>query len=99
MKVKMRQRDFLEELFKQLRCRSEILDFLVSQKFIDSIAAQRILIQNHSTHAITILGLLNKLKEEDKLQLVDFEWTILPKLRMKLSLVGETDSKEWLFEQ
>lgn len=94
----MNQRDFLEELFRQLRCRSEILSFLESQKLIDNNESQRVLLQNHATHAGTILGMLNRFKAEDKLQLVDFEWIILPKLRMKLTLVGETDSKEWLFE-
>ena len=95
----MNQRNFLEELFKLLRCRSEVLMFLEQQKLITHNDSQRILVQNHATHAITILNLLNKLKDEDKLQLVDFEWTILPKLRMNLTIIGETDKKEWLYEQ
>ena len=93
------KRDFLENLFKNLHCRLEILNFLESQKLITSIESQKILNQNHQTHAIQILNLLNKLKDEGELQLVDFEWTLLPQLKMRLFIVGKSDSKEWIFNR
>ena len=86
--------DFLNKLFSVMQCRTEILDFVVQQKFLSESEKRDILLSDPATHASTIANLLNRLASEEKLQLVTYDWTILPKEHMKLSIVGETDNKE-----
>lgn len=94
----MRKRiDFLEQLFKKLQCRTEILQFLRDEKLISDDLMQTILHENHLTHTTKIAMLLNDLVKEEKLQLVDYEWTVLPKEFLKLTIVSAEDKKEFFY--
>src|SRR5688500_4941067 len=92
-----RKIEFLDRLFKQLKCRQEILDFLKSEKLVNDDLVQRILHDNHQTHSTTIASLMEQLQKEDKLQLVSYEWTVLPTELLKLTLVTPLCKREWVY--
>lgn len=89
--------EFLDRMFKLLKCRQEILDFLKGEKLITDDVAQLILHDHHQTHSTKIVSLLEELQTKDDLQLVDYEWTILPKELMKLTLVSKSARKEFVY--
>lgn len=85
----------LNQLFKLLQCRQEVLEFLAEEKVIPQVSIQDILHTNHNTHAAQIATLLDSAVKEDQLQLVDYEWAILPVERISLTIVSNTTKKEF----
>ena len=92
-----KQIEFLNRLFKLLQCRQDILEFLVEEKVLPQVAVQDILHQQHTTHAAQIATLLDNAVKEDQLQLVDYEWTILPVERLCLTIVSNNTKKEFKY--
>lgn len=90
-----RKVEFLARLFDLLKCRNQILDFLKDEKLVTDDAVQTLLAEHYSSHATRIATLLTELGQADKLQLVDYEWTILPFERLKLTLVTNNQKKEF----
>ena len=89
--------EFLDRLFKVLHCRNDILEYLKVQKLIDDNTMQALLHEQHTTHSTRIAGLLEGLVAEERVQLVSYEWTVLPKELMKLTIVTDTDKKEFVY--
>ena len=89
--------DFLNRMFDRLKNRNDILEFLKLHKLINDDVMQNILHENHKTHSTVIAMLLQDLATEEKVQLVSYDWTILPKETMKLTIVTETDKKEFIY--
>jgi hypothetical protein len=87
--------EFLARIFDLLKCRTAILEYLKEEKLITDDFMQGLLNEHYSSHPTRIAGLLDRLNKEDKLQLVDYEWTILPFERLKLTLVSNTGKKEF----
>jgi len=92
-----RRVEFLNRIFDLLKCRTTILDFLKEEKLITDDMVQTLLNEHHSSHASRIANLLADLAKQDKLQLVDYEWTILPTEHLKLTLVTDHNKKEFEF--
>jgi hypothetical protein len=90
-----RQIDFLNRLFDLIKCRSELLQYLKEEKLVTDTAIKSILNEHASTHARQIYDLMSSLAKDDKLQLVDYEWTILPFERLKLTLISHSGKKEF----
>jgi hypothetical protein len=89
--------EFLDRLFKLLKCRQEILEFLKAEKLITDDTMQLILHDHHQTHSTKVAVLLEELLQQDKLQLADYEWTLLPHELMKLTLVSQSARKEFVY--
>ena len=87
----------MERLIELLHCKAEIVQFLKDEKVISDDEMQTILHRNHTTHSTLITGLLDDCVKTDKLQLVDYEWSILPKELVKLTIVSKNAKKEWVF--
>jgi hypothetical protein len=87
--------EFLTRIFDLLKCRTAILEYLKEEKLITDDFMQGLLNEHYSSHPTRIAGLLSDLNKDDKLQLVDYEWTILPFERLKLTLVSNTGKKEF----
>jgi len=92
-----RKIDFLNRLFELTKCRIELLQFLKDEKIITDDTMARILHDHHTTHATQIVNLLQECHKKETLQLVDYEWTILPKELLRLTLVSNTMKKEFLY--
>lgn len=89
--------EFLDRLFKVLHCRQQILEHLKLHKLIDDDQMQNILHDNHQTHSTRIAGLLDELAQTEKIQLLSYEWTILPKELLCLTIVTDSDKKEFTY--
>ena len=87
----------LKKLFKLLHCRQDILEFLAEEKVIPTVAVQDILHQDHNTHAAQIVTILDNAVKEEQLQLVDYEWSILPIERICLTVVSNSTKKEFRY--
>lgn len=89
--------DCMSRLFDLLKCRNEILEFLKEEKLISDDVMQTILHEHHSGHAAKITTMLAEFQQADKLQLVDYEWTILPKELVQLTVVSRNTKKVWVY--
>lgn len=87
----------LDTLFDKLRCRVEIFEFLRDEKLIADDDMQRVLNEMHNTHATHLFNILETLQREDNVQLVDYEWTLLPKELIKLTIVTSNTKKEFTY--
>lgn len=94
----MRKRvDFLNRLFELRKCREEILDFLMDEKLINDDIKQGILHEHHTQHATRIYTLLSELNKKEDLQLLEFDWKLLPIEFMQLTLVSKNARKEFTY--
>ena len=89
--------EFLDRMFDRLKNRIEILEFLKLSKLINDDTMQSILHDNHAQHSTVIAGLLTDLSKEEKVQLISYDWTILPHEIMKLTIVTDSDKKEFIY--
>ena len=87
----------LDRLFATLNCRYELLQFLKDEKIVSDDTMQTILNENHVTHSTRIASLLHELEAEEKLQLVAYEWTVLPKEFVQLTIVTPQAKKEFTY--
>ncbi len=87
----------LERLFALLKCKVELLEFLKEEKVINDDQMQGLLSSHHSGHSTRIATILEDASKSEKLQLVDYEWTILPVELVKLSIVSHNSKKEFTF--
>lgn len=73
----------------------DILEFLFSEKLVsrDLIRATK---QNPDLPK-EIEALLNSLQQDSKLQLLEYEWSLLPVERIKITLITDNLSKEFTF--
>jgi len=92
-----KQIEFLDRMFDRLKNRQEILEFLKLTKMINDDQMQTILHEPHQTHSTAIAGLLANLVKDEKVQMVSYDWTILPKETMRLTIVTDLDKKEFLY--
>jgi len=95
--MKKRQIEFLNRIFELLKCRSELLLFLKEERLITADTIHNITSQHHTLHAESVAALLAELAKQDKLQLLYYEWTILPIEHMKLTLITNHSKKEFEF--
>ena len=87
--------DFLNRLFKLAYSDSELLLFLTEEKLISDF--ERSCLKDEADIPKFFANLLEKLKREDRLLLLDYEWQVLPVERLKLTLVTERNSREFVF--
>ena len=88
-----RKVEFLMRLFAQTNCKEALMDYLQAEKIITYEQKLKILDAHFSSHPSYIVALLNDLAAVDKLQLVDYEWSILPQERLILTLVSTNNKK------
>ena len=89
--------DCLSRLFAVLDCRLELLEWLRGEKIITDDFMQNLLAEHHSSHACQIALLLNEMQDAEKLQIVDYTWTILPQELIKLSIVTLNARKDFTY--
>jgi len=87
--------DFIGRLFKLSHCNEELLSFLIDEKLINDF--ERSALKDDPDHPKFFYNLLERLKKDDKLTLLDYEWMILPIERLKLTLVTERNMREFLY--
>jgi hypothetical protein len=69
----------------------EILDFLIAEKLMNAEMAKKI--KQSSDEAKEIHAFLKDLSRNDKIQLLDYSWVILPVEIIKINLVTNRNNK------
>lgn len=90
-----RRIDCLERLFALLKCKVDLLQFLKEEEVISDDTMQRLLIEHHTAHCTKIAGILADAVKENKIQLADYEWSILPVEIVKLTIVTNRTKREF----
>lgn len=85
--------DCLKRLCKMSGCYAEIVQFLLDEKIID----QPTLIQLGMEYdkETSLCEILFKSSKQEKIQLLDFEWSILPVERIRLKIVTDMSTVEY----
>jgi hypothetical protein len=83
----------LRKLFRVSNCFDDIIEHLVADKVIPEITADTIYLQSDKTKALC--HTLFKARNEDKLQLLHFEWTTLPVERILVRVITNMSAKEY----
>ncbi len=86
---------FLSRLFTLLNCKIQLLEFLKDEKLINKEQIGALMVEHESYHASSIHAILSSLNKEDKLQLLDYEWVLLPKERLVLTIVTNNAKKQF----
>lgn len=87
--------EFLNRLFETMDCKTALLNHLKQDKLINQDSINAILKSHDSMHSSAIHRVLTDLYKDDKLQLLDYEWKILPYEHLKLTIISHSGSKEF----
>lgn len=85
----------LERLNDLTGAMSEILGFLLSEKLISREEIKGIM--ESSDRVKMTSAKLAALQSEDKLQLLEYEWQLLPIERIKITIITDRSSKEFTY--
>lgn len=90
--MKQRHVDCLKRLLELTASQQELIDFLKQEKLmtVDEEAEMKLEVDK----VYYLCGLLFKYSKEEKLQLLSFEWVMLPKERVRLRMVTDRRTKE-----
>lgn len=81
----------LQRLFDVLKCKEQLLNFLLEQKMVNLEERDHIVLSHHSHHAPKICSILEIASNSETIQLLDYEWSILPQEKIALTIVTERD--------
>jgi hypothetical protein len=87
--------EFLNRLFQMMDCKTAMLQHLKEDKLINQDSINAILKSHESAHCSNIHRILTDLHKESKLQLLDYEWKILPYEHLKLTIISHSGIKEF----
>lgn len=73
----------------------DILEFLLSERLISEMDIKGV--KQSSSVAKELEIKLNELKHKSKLQLLEYEWNLLPVERIKIYIVTDRSSKEFTY--
>lgn len=87
----------LIELNKKISCFNEMLQFLYSEHIISKDTMYNISIDLPHEQPYEIYKVLKKAINDDKIQLLDFTWTILPKETISISILTYKVNKSFTY--
>ena len=82
---------FINTLFKRTGQAREAFQFLERNFCVSNDYTQRFFQEHHAQQAAIFINKLVELEKEGKLQLVHYEWHILPNEKMLLQLVANSE--------
>ena len=82
---------FLERLDHLVNGLSQIVEFLVSARLMTEDEVKALRQKPKSTHALEIQVILQNIS--NKVHLLDYEWILLPKEVIKLTIITESGAK------
>ena len=87
--------EFINRLLRLSHCYEELVQFLIDERMISDFEMSSL--KDEADKPRLIYEYLEKLKKEEKRLLLDYEWTILPIERLKLTVVTARDSREFSY--
>lgn len=89
-----RQIECLERLQHLTGQLEMILQFLKLEGLVDDNQMRSV--KNSSDHAKEVQLILRDLQVREKLQLLEYEWSVLPVENIKITIITDRDSKEFI---
>lgn len=89
-----RQIECLERLQSLTGQLELILQFLKQEGFVDDNQMRSV--KNSADHAKEVQLILRDLQVKNKLQLLEYEWSVLPVENIKITIITDRDSKEFI---
>jgi len=90
-----REIDCLERLQDKSGSIDDIMSFLVEEKLMDLDLAKKV--KQSSDEAKELHAYLKSLSKTDKIQLLEYEWVILPVEIIKINLVTNRNNKQFTY--
>lgn len=90
-----RQIDCLQRLEELTTCRDEIFAFLFDEKLITKEEIKDIKSTSNPSQGLHVF--LAKLSSDNKIQLLEYEWQLLPVERIKLLILTDRNNKEFSY--
>lgn len=86
--------DCMKRLFKLTGCYEDVVQFLLEEKIIDQETLVHLSLETDKIKELT--HLLFRASKQEKLQLLQFDWEILPVERIRVKLVTDMNTKEYV---
>lgn len=83
--------NFINTLFKRTGQAREVFAFLERNFCVNNDYTQRFFQEHPSQQAAIFINKLDELQKNNKLQLVHYEWSILPNEKLLLQLVADSE--------
>jgi hypothetical protein len=93
---KSREIECLDRLNRMAVSMDDIMNFLVEEKVIDRNQIKTV--NNSADQPKQVQLMLEELKRADKIQLLSYEWVILPVERIKVLIVTDRNQKEFSYD-
>lgn len=90
-----RKTEFLGRLFALASCIDDLVAFLIAEKLLSEF--QYSCLKQEADKPKFIYTLLEELKKADRLLLLDYEWSLLPIERLKLTIITERTTREFTY--
>ena len=88
----------LQRLTNKTNCEKEITEWLVSEKLL-SVSEEKSIYLNKSISLINveIHNVLSGLLREERVQLLDYTWNILPVEQIRITIVSDKEKREFTY--
>lgn len=87
--------EFLDRLFKLSFCYEDLIAFLMNEKVVSQFDLDTL--KNKPDKSKLLVAILDNAKNKEQLLLLSYDWTILPVERLKLTIVTERMSKDFVY--
>lgn len=87
--------EFLDRLLKLSFCYEDLIAFLHTEKVISDFDLSTL--KNKPDRSKLIVALLEEAKNKEKLLLLSYDWIVLPVERLKLTIITERMSKDFVY--
>lgn len=92
----MKRKDFLNRLLKLSECRDELLQYLLEDKVITEDDVRNM--KMYAGHIGRYMEqLLRECERDEKLQMINYDWVVLPTERLRLTIVTFKTTREFSY--
>lgn len=85
----------LIELERRVNCFNDMIDFLSKEKVIDRNTTHNLVTELKLELPYELYKTLNKALQEETLQLVDYNWVLLPKETISVTIITKHSRKDF----
>jgi len=89
----------LKKLNSKIECFSDMIDFLSKEKIIDRNTTHRLAIELKRELPYELHKTLNTALEEETLQLVDYNWALLPQETIAVTIITKHSRKDFTWNR
>jgi hypothetical protein len=87
--------EFLDRLLKLSFCYEDLIAFLYTEKVVSDFDLSTL--KNKPDRSKLLVAILEEAKNKEKLLLLSYDWIVLPVERLKLTIITERMSKDFVY--